>query len=314
MHFDSQASTKLRGVGMTGTSPVGREARRQPSARRVRGRFAAVTSLAAAVLAGCGGGAMAERVTAADNSQPAVQQGAEADGTAQTVSAVALPAATGGSAVDTAPAARSGAGGPTADEPPDEPQPTETADEPPDEPQPTETADEPRAAADGSGSLNSEDAPVSAEPGDEQRVPFSYWDGDDQITVYLQVDPPEAAAQSQHDAPDGGKTPSGLAAGAGPATEAGGDLVFVSEAGIEMRLPGGIVLLLDPDWSAAQVGGFFAEHGIARSSVSDLGWIDNGYFVDAAPGLPSLLLANSLVGLPGVEMSTPDWAFDHELQ
>lgn len=282
---------------MTGTSPVRREARRQPSARRVRGRFAAVTSLAAAVLIGCGGGAVAERVTAADNSQPAVQQGVEADGAAQTVSAVALPAATGGSAVDAVPDARSGAGGPTSDEP-----------------QRAETADEPPAAADGSGSLDPEDAPVGAEPGDGRGVPFTYWDGDDQITVFLQVDPPEAAAQSQHDAPDGGKTPSGLAAGAGPASEAGGGLVFVSEAGIEMQLPGGIVLLLDPGWSAAQVEGFFAEHGIARSSVSDLGWTDNGYFVDAAPGLPSLMLANSLVGLPGVEMSTPDWAFDHELQ
>ena len=81
-----------------------------------------------------------------------------------------------------------------------------------------------------------------------------------------------------------------------------------------MSLPGGVILLLDPEWSPQQAAAFFAEHGIEQHDATEMGWIDNGFVVDADPGVGSLLLANSLVGQPGVVMSTPDWAVEAEVK
>ena len=83
--------------------------------------------------------------------------------------------------------------------------------------------------------------------------------------------------------------------------------VFRSESGALMTLPGGILLVLDATWSGQQVDSFFARNSIAKSRVSDLGFLPNGFFVETAPGFPSLNLANALAGQDGVEISSPNW-------
>ncbi len=83
--------------------------------------------------------------------------------------------------------------------------------------------------------------------------------------------------------------------------------VFRSESGALMTLPGGVLLVLDATWSGQQVDSFFARNSIAKSRVSDLGFLPNGFFVETAPGFPSLNLANALAGQDGVEISSPNW-------
>lgn len=84
--------------------------------------------------------------------------------------------------------------------------------------------------------------------------------------------------------------------------------VFRSESGGElMALPGGVLLVLDANWSDERVAGFLARNAIAGSHVSDLGWLPNGYFIETAPGFPSLDLANALAGQDGVVLAAPNW-------
>ncbi len=87
----------------------------------------------------------------------------------------------------------------------------------------------------------------------------------------------------------------------------GAQPVFRSESGALMALPGGVLLALDPAWSEEQVGAFLERNAIPRSQVSDLGWLPNGYFIETAPGFPSLHLANALAGQDGVVLSAPNW-------
>ena len=130
-------------------------------------------------------------------------------------------------------------------------------------------------------------------------VPYTYWDGDEQRTVWLE-DPPTG---------NGGRSALEGSDGAG-----GGELVFRSRSGEEMSLPGGVIVVLNPRWSPAQTDAFFARNKIERGRVTELGWIDNGFLIDTSPGLAALDLANSLYGQTGVEMSTPDWATEPVLK
>ncbi|WP_420626626.1 hypothetical protein [Candidatus Poriferisodalis sp.] len=41
--------------------------------------------------------------------------------------------------------------------------------------------------------------------------------------------------------------------------------------------------------------------------MTQLDYIDNGYFVETEPGFPSLNLANSLATQDGVVLSSPNW-------
>ena len=86
-----------------------------------------------------------------------------------------------------------------------------------------------------------------------------------------------------------------------------GDPVFWSSSGELMALPGGVLLALDPSWDQATVDAFFERNGIGYSSVTELDYIDNGYFVETEPGFPSLNLANSLATQDGVVLSIPNW-------
>ncbi len=85
------------------------------------------------------------------------------------------------------------------------------------------------------------------------------------------------------------------------------DPVFRSASGSLMTLPGGILLLLDPEWDEARVDRFFADNAIARGRVSDRAFGEHAFFVETEPGFPSLSLANALAGQEGVLISSPNW-------
>ena len=122
-------------------------------------------------------------------------------------------------------------------------------------------------------------------------APVTYYDGDEARTAYPVLASPGPGAR-----------------GASGASGSAGLPAYVSESGNVMWLPGGVVLLLDPTWSAARADSFLAANGVARSRASELGWIDNGFLIEAGPGQASIELANSLATLDGVIISTPDWA------
>ena len=83
--------------------------------------------------------------------------------------------------------------------------------------------------------------------------------------------------------------------------------VFWSESGELMALPGGAVLILDSSWDQADIDAFFKRNGISSSRLTELDFVDNGYFIETEPGFPSLNLANSLASQDGVELSSPNW-------
>ena len=83
--------------------------------------------------------------------------------------------------------------------------------------------------------------------------------------------------------------------------------VFRSESGALMTLPGGVLLVLDPDWGQEETDAFFSGSDVSLDRVSELGYITNGFFVETEPGFPSLSLANVLAAQEGVEVSSPNW-------
>ncbi len=83
--------------------------------------------------------------------------------------------------------------------------------------------------------------------------------------------------------------------------------VFLSAEGELMTLPGGVLLALDPEWSESEVDRFFSANGIAQTRISERSFTANAFFVETAPGLPSLELANALAGQEGVAISSPNW-------
>jgi len=87
--------------------------------------------------------------------------------------------------------------------------------------------------------------------------------------------------------------------------------VFRSRAGILMALPGGVVLLLDREWTRAEVRAFLESNGLNPDRVSVLGGLPNAFLVETEPGFPSLELANSLAGQPGVRVASPNWWQEH---
>ena len=83
--------------------------------------------------------------------------------------------------------------------------------------------------------------------------------------------------------------------------------VFRSESGALMTLPGGVLLVLNAEWSTAETNTFFSNNGIKLDRVSELDYVANGFLVETEPGFPSLDLANALAVQDGVEVSSPNW-------
>ena len=144
---------------------------------------------------------------------------------------------------------------------------------------------------------------------------YTWEDGDRTLTVTLQTDlvieerTEEALTDALAATPSGSVVRSVNSRGRNT-----GLPVFRSPSDALMTLPGGVLLLLDQDWGGVEVKRFFADNAISPSDVSELGWIDNGYFIETAPGFPSLTLANAIAGQEGVEISSPNWWQEVELK
>ena len=83
--------------------------------------------------------------------------------------------------------------------------------------------------------------------------------------------------------------------------------VFRSASGSIMTLPGGVLLVFDEQWDQPRINTFFATNGIDKGSVRALDFTPNAFFIDTAPGLPSLELANALAAEEGLVISSPNW-------
>ena len=145
--------------------------------------------------------------------------------------------------------------------------------------------------------------------GPVQGDPYTWQDGDRAMTVKLQTD---LVVE---------KDSGGLPRDVVPADEGGTNVVrsadgqsksdslpvFRSESGALMTLPGGVLLVLNSEWSQAETNAFFSDNGIKMGRVSELDYAANGFFVETEPGFPSLDLANALAVQDGVEISSPNW-------
>ncbi len=154
---------------------------------------------------------------------------------------------------------------------------------------------------------------------------YTYWDGDVEITVWLVPQTvtrdagPDGEAQGLAEAKAASKSGSSAVGDSGsvrrtPLDAPPGALLFRSESGTQMWLPGGVVLVLDPAWTTTQTDAFFARNDIEAGRVTEFDWLDNGFLIETEPGLASLELANRLVGQQGVELSSPNWATQGELK
>ncbi len=142
-----------------------------------------------------------------------------------------------------------------------------------------------------------------------QSQPYTWEDGDRTLTVYLQSDlvmekGAEGLPRDIVEADEGG---SNVVRSARAQTKSDTLPVFRSESGELMTLPGGVLLVLNPQWSQSDTDAFFARNGIKLEIVSDLVYATNGFFIETGPGFPSLDLANKLAKLDGVEVSSPNW-------
>ena len=176
------------------------------------------------------------------------------------------------------------------------------------------------APPDSSGSSKRQDPIAGGDPASSQKgVPgadgpvqgdaYTWEDGDRTLTAYLQTDlvvekdsgglPRDVVAAN-----DGGGN---VVRGADAQSKSDTLPVFRSESGDLMTLPGGVLLVLDPEWNEAQVSSFFSDNGIKLAQVSELSYAVNGFFIETEPGFPSLDLANTLATLDGVELSSPNW-------
>ena len=130
---------------------------------------------------------------------------------------------------------------------------------------------------------------------------YTWQDGDDTRTVRLESSLTVTPGSGDDDGRASVVPRSEQGAGAGSLP------VFRSGSGALMTLPGGILLLLDPDWDEARIDQFFADHQISQDRVSERAFGENAFFVETALGFPALELANALAGQTGVLVSSPNW-------
>lgn len=156
------------------------------------------------------------------------------------------------------------------------------------------------------------EVPVSTAPTAPSGESYTWQDGDRALVVRLEPDlvlSEDGDVVSRDDVASGseqayiqGAQGDHDAAGSGE-----GQLVFRSEEGELMALPGGVVLVLDPGWDTAAVDGFFERNGIAATRATALDYVTNGFLIETEPGFASLDLANALAGQGGVVLSSPNW-------
>ena len=93
-----------------------------------------------------------------------------------------------------------------------------------------------------------------------------------------------------------------------------GDPVFRTESGHLVTFPGGVLIMLDGEWDAAQVQSFFAGQGIDMSRVEAQTFGPNAFLVSTESGLAAVELANDLAAEEGVVYAVPDRLLGAELE
>ena len=125
--------------------------------------------------------------------------------------------------------------------------------------------------------------------GGSSNTEYAWKDGDRILTVTLQ---PDLVVEDD----DSGTSKSGASVGASGSDvvrsadgqgQKSGQPVLKSQSGSLMTLPGGVLLVLDAEWTATEVNAFFASNSIKLDQVSELDFVDNGYFIETEPGFPS---------------------------
>ena len=137
---------------------------------------------------------------------------------------------------------------------------------------------------------------------------YTWQDGDREMRVVLQNDAVDPDAESSSKGEVGNTVKSAVVESK---VKGGGSSVlpeFRSESGGGMmKLPGGVILLLDESWDDNQVNDFFTSNDISSKDVTEIEFLDNAYLVETDAGFPSLNLANDLAGKTGVVSSSPNW-------
>ena len=152
----------------------------------------------------------------------------------------------------------------------------------------------PRPITRGPDSADTGSTPVPATEGEQL---YTWQDGEHTRQVWLQ---PAQDSEASGEGGISGRADSRSASDDAP--------VFRDDSGRRMTLPGGVLLVLDPEWDESQVDDFFAANGIAPGRVEKEDFATNAYFISTDPGLPSLLLANELADEEGVLISSPNWS------
>ena len=158
------------------------------------------------------------------------------------------------------------------------------------------------------GTSVAQDEPVEFGPTDPPSAEqvYTYQDGDRTVRVVLQPDLEVSEDGS------GARSRGEHIVTKDRAGRSTGHPVFRSESsGTLMTLPGGVLLVLDAEWGTAETNAFFARNRITPNRVSAMGITANSFFVETAPGFPSLDLANALATQDGVRLASPNWWREH---
>ena len=170
----------------------------------------------------------------------------------------------------------------------------------------------------GAGGATGAQEPVQSDPVPEVPplvVPEGDWpsyewrDGDQTYEVWLD--------RSVAMVPDGGgfrfeDRVGGVAGAVGAGSS--GYPAFRSSSGALMALPGGVILVLDPEWDAVAVNRFLERNGIADAERTVFDFVPNGFLIATEPGFAALYMANDLAAQDGVEIATPNWLIQQVLE
>ena len=156
------------------------------------------------------------------------------------------------------------------------------------------------------------DSPQKGGPGDTgpvQGEPYTWQDGDRTMSVRLQTDlvVEKGSDGLPRDVVSANEDGTNVVRSADGQSNSDTLPVFRSESGALMTLPGGVLLVLNSEWSRAETNAFLSDNGIKVDRVSELDYVANGFFIETDPGFPSLDLANALAVQDDVVISSPNW-------
>lgn len=88
--------------------------------------------------------------------------------------------------------------------------------------------------------------------------------------------------------------------------------VLVTSMGGWKALPGGVLVVLDPEMETAEIDAFFAE--LDTGEISEMDFTKNAFFIETEPGIVGLELSNKLAKMKEVKLSSPNWWTPVELR